>query len=60
MRTHTRTREYTLLGMDASSEDSGLEELYKNPDDDFLPREAAATSEKESHAILNYIALPIH
>ena len=43
---------YTLLGMDASSidtsEDSGSEELYKNPDDDFLPREAAATSDKES------------
>ena len=37
-----------LLGMDASSEDCGSEELYKNPDNDFLPREAAATSEKES------------
>lgn len=43
---------YTLLGMDTSSidtsEDSGSEELYKNPDDNFLPREAAATSDKES------------
>ena len=31
-----------------------------DPDDDFLPGEAAATSEKESHAILNYVAPPIH
>ena len=34
--------------MDASSEDSASEELYKNPDDEFLHRKAPSTSEKES------------